>query len=67
MKTLTPAQLTRILTLLDEGKSATQISEITGRGLSTISRIRSSHRPSLSKSSGGRPRKLSPSDIHYSI
>jgi hypothetical protein len=36
MKTLTPAQLTHILTLLDEGKSATQISEITGRGLSTM-------------------------------
>jgi len=67
MKALTPAQLTHILTLLDDGKSATQISEITGQGLSTISRICSTHHSSLAKSSGGCPCKLSPSDIHYSV
>ena len=67
MKALTPAQFTRVLNLLDEGKSAPQIAEITGRAISTVSRIRTTHCPSLTKSSGGRPRKLSPSDIHYSI
>jgi transposase len=67
MKSLTPAQLNRILTLLDEGNSASHIAEITGRALSTVSRIHSTHCSSLSKPSGGRPRKLSPSDIHYSI
>jgi transposase len=67
MKALTPAQVSHILTLLNKGKSASQISAITGRGLSTISRIRFTHCPTLAKAPGGRPCKLSPSDIHYSI
>ena len=67
MKSLTSAQVNRILTLLDKGKTGGDIVKITGVSISSISRIRSAHRPFLSKSSGGRPRKLSPSDIHYSI
>ena len=67
MRSLTPAQLNRVLTLLDMGKSAHEVATTTGRSVSTISRIRSKHRSSLSKAAGGRPRKLSPSDIHYTI
>lgn len=67
MRTLTPAQLNRIITLLDSGKSAHQVAAITGRAVSTISRIRSKHRSSLSKAAGGRPPKLSSSDIHYTL
>jgi uncharacterized protein YerC len=64
MRPLTPAQVNRILTLLDEGKTGGDIVKITGLSLFSVSTI---HRPLLSKSTGGRPRKLSPSDIHYSI
>jgi hypothetical protein len=67
MRPLTPAQVNRILTLLDEGKTGGDIVKITGLSLFSVSKIRSIHRPLLSKSTGGRPRKLSPSDIHYSI
>jgi hypothetical protein len=67
MKALTSVQVSHILTLLDKGKSTSQISAITGRGLSTISIIHFTHCPSLAKPPGGHPCKLSPSDIHYSI
>jgi transposase len=67
MQSLTPAQLNRVLTLLDKGKSAHEVATTTGRSVSTISRIRSKHRSSLSKAAGGRPCKLSPSDIQYTI
>lgn len=67
MKSLTPAQITRIITLLDQGKSGHQIHHITGISTGSISKIRSSHSGTLSKSTGGRPRKLSPSDIHYAV
>ena len=63
MKSLTPAQLI----LLDKDKSASQIAEITGCAISTVSRIRTTHHSSLLKPSGDCPCKLSPSDIHYSI
>ncbi|KAF9440475.1 hypothetical protein P691DRAFT_687559, partial [Macrolepiota fuliginosa MF-IS2] len=40
---------------------------ITGLAHSTISRICSKHRSTLSKSVGGHPHKLFPSNIYYSI
>ncbi|KAF9440593.1 hypothetical protein P691DRAFT_687210, partial [Macrolepiota fuliginosa MF-IS2] len=43
------------------------IASITGLAHSTISRICSKHRSTLSKSIGDCSHKLSPSDIHYSI
>src|SRR6266481_644453 len=67
MKSLSPAQINHILSLLDKGKSAAQISQLTGRGLATISRLHSKHHSSLSKSAGGCPSKLSSSNIHYTI
>jgi len=67
MRSLTPAQTIRILSLLDQGKSAHQVAAITGRGIATISRLCSKHRSTLSKAAGGHPSKLSLSDLHYSI
>jgi transposase len=67
MRSLSPTQINRVLSSLDKGDSAHHIASTTGLSVSTISRIRSKHRSTLSKSVGGRPRKLSPSDIHYSV
>ena len=67
MKPLSSSQIDHILFLLDKGHTATQIASTTGYSLSTISRVRSKHRPTISKSTGGRPSKLSPSDTKYAI
>jgi hypothetical protein len=63
MRTLTPAIQHHILSLLDTGHTAKKIAASTGHGISTISRLRSKHRPHLSKSLGGRPSKLSLANI----
>lgn len=57
----------RVLCYLDKGDSAHHIASLTGLAVSTISRIHSKHRSTLSKSVGGRLCKLSPSDMHYSV
>ena len=67
MKSLTPAQITCIVILLDQGKSGHQIHHITGISTGTISKIHSSHSGTLPKSTGGHSCKLSPSDVHYTI
>ncbi|KAF7761076.1 hypothetical protein Agabi119p4_10485 [Agaricus bisporus var. burnettii] len=67
MKPLTPSQLSHILYLLDSGASAHEISTSTSIHHSTISRIRSKHRPNLATSSGGRPRLLTSSDTRYAV
>src|SRR4051812_20021390 len=58
---------THILSLLDSGHSAHQISSSTGLHTSTISRLRSKHRSSLQKSLGGRPLKLNPANTRHAI
>ena len=65
MQPLTTAQHNHIITLLDAGTSGHQIHHLTGIGISTISRLHSQHRSELSKSSGGRPSKLTPANIGY--
>src|ERR1700741_3777750 len=65
MKSLSTSQQTHILSLLESGQSAHQISSSTGVHTSTISRLRRKHHPYLSKPSGGRPSKLSLSNIRY--
>lgn len=67
MQPLSTAQRTNILSLLEAGQSAHQISSTTGVHTSTISRLRRKHHPYLAKSSGGRPTKLSPSNIHHGM
>src|ERR1700761_241542 len=53
--------------MLDAGQSASSISASTGVHLSTISRLRSKECSELQKSTGGRPKKLSPSNICHAI
>jgi transposase len=65
MQPLTPNQSSHILSLLVEGFSAHSIASSTGVSYSSITRLRSKHLPHLLKSSGGRPTKLSPSNICY--
>ena len=65
MQPLSAAQCNYILSLLDSGHSACQISSSTGLHLSTISRLRRKHCPYLKKPTGGRPPKLSEADTRY--
>ena len=67
MKSLTPAQQSHVLSLLDKGQSAHKIASITDIYTSTISRLRSKHCSTLLKSQGGHPSKLSPANINYAI
>ena len=67
MKSLTPALQHHILSLLDSGLSGHQISSQTGVSNATISRLHSEHCPSLQKSSGGRPTKLSETNTCHAI
>ena len=65
MHTLSSASQNHILLLLETGHTAGHIEASTGYGISTISRLRSKHRPHLSKSLGGHPPKLSPINIRH--
>lgn len=65
MQPLSPSLRSHILHLLESGQSAHQVSSSTGVHTSTISRLRRKHHPYLPKSSGGRPTKLSPSNIRH--
>jgi hypothetical protein len=56
-----------LLHLLDSGAPAHHISSTTGSCLSTISRVRSKHRPELANPTGSRSKLLSPSDTCYII
>jgi len=67
MKPLSAADTNHILTLLDSGLSGEQISSQTGLSNATISRIRSRHRPYLTKAPGGHPAKLSDANIQHAL
>jgi hypothetical protein len=67
MQSLTSAQHTRVLELLDKGQSCPAISSITGISVGSISNICSKHCSTISKSIGGHPQKLSPADTQYAI
>jgi Transposase len=67
IKSLSPTLYNQILLLLDKGLSAHQIFSSTGVHTSTISRLYSKHYSTLSKSAGGHPAKLSPSNIWHTI
>ena len=51
--------------MLDSGLSVQQISHQTDHGIATISCAHSEHHPELQKSSGGRPMKLSTTNVEY--
>ncbi|KAJ3478481.1 hypothetical protein NLI96_g9726 [Meripilus lineatus] len=65
MKKISAAQSTLILSLLHSGLSEAKIQKKTRHSLSTISRVRSKHCPDLPRQKGGRPSKLSPSQVVY--
>ena len=65
MRSLTCAQLTYIITLLDAGTSGHQIHRLTGLDIGTISMVHSQYCSELPKSSGGHPSKLNPAKIGY--
>jgi len=67
MKSLSPAQKNTILTMLDSGCSAHFIASTTGVHASTISRLHSKECSELQKSSGGYPKKLSPTNVHHAV
>ena len=67
MKSLTPALQHQFLSLLDSGLSGYQILSQTGTSNATITRLHSKHCPSLQKSSGGHPTKLSVTNICHAI
>lgn len=67
MRALSQTQQNTILSMLDSGHSGHSIASNTGVSIATISRLRAKHRSSLSKSSGGRPSKLSSSNIRHAV
>ena len=67
MKSPTSIQQNHLLFLLDKGKSAHQISSLTGIHTITISRLCSKHHSTPSKSICGHLSKLSSSNIYYAI
>jgi transposase len=67
MKSLSKSQTQHILSLLESGHSAHKISSSTGVHPSTISRLCSKHCPHLPKSFGGRPTKLSSTNINHAV
>ncbi|KAG8750043.1 hypothetical protein FRC14_000866, partial [Serendipita sp. 396] len=67
MPRLTPAVREHVLALLDSGHSGYQIYAITGVHPSTVSRIRSISCLDITKSIGGRPSKLSDTNLRHAV
>ena len=65
MHPLAASKVEQVLSLIDSGHSAQQISTITCHHYSTVTRLWSKHRPDVPKPSGGRPSKLSDTDIRH--
>jgi transposase len=66
-KAISQTKLNSVLSGLDAGHSITRIVADTHLARSSISRIRTEHRPHLEKSIGGRPPKLSPANVRYAV
>ena len=67
MQPLSSANIANILALIDCDHSAHQIASITGFHPSTITCVWSKHRSHIPKPSGGRPSKLSPTNIRHAV
>ena len=67
MQPLSPDQRNNIISLLEAGHSAHQISYATGVHTSTISRLHRKNHPYFPKLSGGCPTKLSSSNIRHGL
>jgi hypothetical protein len=67
MQPVSGALLNHILSLLNSGHSAHDISPLVGLHHTTISRLHRKHCPYLKKQSGGCPPKLSAADTRYAL
>src|SRR3954464_1577814 len=67
MNALSSATCQYILSQLDTGHSAHQVSENLGVSVGTIAGLCKKHCSSLCKASGGHPCKLSPTNIQHAI
>jgi transposase len=67
MRAIPPTTVQNIISLLDSKHSTREIATRVGVSQGTVSNIRNQHCPTLSKSSGGRPPKLSENDIRQSV
>ncbi|KIJ18249.1 hypothetical protein PAXINDRAFT_40010, partial [Paxillus involutus ATCC 200175] len=67
MWSFSSTQKNNILTMLDSGHTAHAIASTTGLNVSTISRLCAKERSDLQKSTGGRPSKLSPTNVCHAI
>ena len=65
MQSLASSKVEQVLSLIDSGHNAHQISAATGHHTSTITRLWSKHCPDAPKPHGGCPTKLSDTDIHH--
>src|SRR3979490_3621395 len=65
MKCLSAAKVDSIIQLLKSGHSCHYISSYLSVSVGFISKIRRKHCPDITKSSGGCPSKISPSNLHY--
>src|SRR3979490_3417240 len=65
MKCLSAAKVDSIIQLLKSGHSGHYISSSLGVSVGFISKIRRKHCPDITKSSGGHPSKISPSNLHH--
>lgn len=65
MRSISTAKVNHILFQLDSGKDGYAAARSAGVSPSTVSRIRKKHRSSFQKSLGGRPTKLSSTNIHH--
>src|SRR5258708_19281302 len=65
MGSLASSKVEQVLSLIDSGHNAHQISAATGHHASTITWLWSKHCPAVPKPHGGCPTKLSDTDIHH--
>ena len=64
---LSGSALDQVLSLIQSGHNAHEISSATGYHTSTITQIWSKHCPDIPEPTGGHPCKLSPTDVHCLI
>jgi Transposase len=67
MKHLSTNELNNVLSLIDGRNSAHHIAKITGLHTSTVTHHWTLHCPNVPKPSGGRPLKLSPTDVCHAV
>src|ERR1700761_9073854 len=67
MKSISCTTTLNILSLLDTGHSVRDISSRIGVSIGTVSSVRNNHRPDMSKTLGGHPKKLTESNIRLGL